>query len=184
MLEKRGLVKVIIAEGKFVITREELSRAGIAETNRALRLGVSKAQPDNDADNKDAKTHPVQFEADIVRDITLEAKQALGEEMVMAKLPSGKKVAKVLAPMLHLHIQYQSWDLPKEYWDRQSFIQFMLRIGTRVTAREGEELIASGHCGQQLCLVISGVVNIQVRPLLEASFPFAIRSCPHLAWFW
>ena len=127
VLEKRDLVKIVVAEGSFVITREELAKAGISETNRALSLGLGKAQPNSAADSNPAKTPPDQFDADIIRDIKLKAKRVPGDEVEVTKLLSGRKIVKVPDSTLHLHIQYQSWDLPKEYWDRQSFTEFMLR---------------------------------------------------------
>ena len=70
VMDQRGMVKVSVATGQFVVTREELVRAGIAETNRSL-------QRDNDGDQT-AAAPP--FSADIIREVKLAPVLAPGEE--------------------------------------------------------------------------------------------------------
>ena len=130
--------------------REELDKAGVAETNRSLR--------------HDDESEKGCFSPDIIRELRLEAILKPGQSEAPLVKKKGQAGFTKIYPELLLHMQYQSWDLPKEYWDRQSFTEFMYRSGRKVTAKEGEEILAPGHSGQQLCVVVSGVINIQVQP--------------------
>jgi hypothetical protein len=102
VMDNRGMVKVSVATGRFVITREELVKAGIAETNRSL-------QRDNDSNTNEAAP----FSADIIREVKLEPVLAPGEEQAPIVKKKGQHGFTQTHPVLTLHIQYQSWDLPK-----------------------------------------------------------------------
>ena len=137
--------------------REELDKAGVAETNRSL-------QHEDDRDKG-------YFSPNIIREVRLDTIRKPGESAAPVAKKKGQAAVAKVYPELLLHMQYQSWDLPKEYWDRQSFTEFMYRSGRKVTAKEGEEILAPGHSGQQLCVVVSGVINIQVQRRLICWYP-------------
>ena len=63
---------------------------------------------------------------------------------------------------LTVALQYEAWDLPKEYWDRQTFGLMIQQLGRTETVREGQEIIAPGSNQRLIYLVLKGVVNAQV----------------------
>ena len=149
---------VAIGEGHFAVSREEIQKAARKEM-------VSAFTGKKGADETGKKESGL-----ISKTIELEnpGTQSDGFLTFMPSNPtkSGSKGAKKLRNLggtLELCYKYQSWDLPKEYWDRHSFCDLIRQVGRRETAYPGQEIIAAGESKRRLYMVLSGVVNVQIR---------------------
>ena len=160
--DRRGLVDVAIGEGQFAVLREELQTA--ARKEKVSAYTGKKGSDDSGKGKKESPWFSKTIDLDPVNS---------GQPLVqMVKRPSrpGSKGAKRLRSFagnttgtVQLCYKYQSWDMPKEYWDRHSFCDLIRQVGRRETAYPGQEIIAAGESKRRLYMVLSGVVHVQIR---------------------